>query len=236
VTVQAPASLDLRSAADTPRLVIQGVSKRWSPSRPPVLDDISLELGQGELVSLIGENGIGKTTLLRIVAGLIYPDAGDVLVDGFDTRRERVAYQRRIGFLSTGSGGLYARMTPRQHLEFAARIAFIPRSDRALACDDAIARFGLAELGTQRVDRLSMGQRQRVRLALTFLHRPQLVLLDEPLNSLDERGAQMVAETLATFCRDGGSAICCTPTGVEVAGLVDVTEVLRLDGGKLRPE
>jgi ABC-2 type transport system ATP-binding protein len=234
VTVQASASLDVPSAAATPRLVIRGVSKRWSASRPPVLDDLNIELGQGELVSLIGENGIGKTTLLRIVAGLIYPDAGEVLVDGFAARRDRVTYQRRLGFLSTGSGGLYARMTPRQHLEFAARIAFVPRSDRSLACDNAIAHFGLAELATQRVDRLSMGQRQRVRLAMTFLHRPHLVLLDEPLNSLDERGSQMLAETLATFCRDGGSAICCTPTGV--AGLVDgVTEVLRLDGGKLHP-
>lgn len=231
-----PASLDVPSTSGTPRLVIRGISKRWSPSRPPVLDDISLELGQGELVSLIGENGIGKTTLLRIVAGLIYPDAGEVLVDGFVTRRDRVAYQRRVGFLSTGSSGLYARMTPRQHLEFAARIAFVPRSDRRLACDDVIAHFELAELATQRVDRLSMGQRQRVRLALAFLHRPHLVLLDEPLNSLDEHGARMLAETLATFCRGGGSAICCTPTGAEVAGLVDgVTEVLRLVGGKLHP-
>jgi ABC-2 type transport system ATP-binding protein len=213
------------------------VSKQWDQRKLPVLDGVDLALGSGEVVLLVGENGVGKTTLLRIIAGLIFADSGEVQLDGLNTRRNRVEYQRRIGFLSAGSSGLYARMSARRHLDFAARIAFVRGgAERAAACEDAIIRFGLGEFEAQRVDRLSMGQRQRVRLAMTFVHRPRLVLLDEPLNSLDERGVQILASTLAEFRATGGTAICCAPTGGELATQVpEIDATLRLEHGKLLP-
>lgn len=185
-------------------------------------------------MSLVGENGAGKTTLLRIVAGLIYADSGDVRIDGLDPRRDRVAYQKRLGFLSAGSSGLYPRMPASRHLDFAARICFVPGSERVRARDEAIERFQLGDFRSQRVDRLSMGQRQRVRLAMAFVHRPRIVLLDEPWNSLDEEGARVLAERMIELRSAGGTVVCCTPTGADVAAQVpDVDSVLRLEEGRL---
>jgi ABC-type multidrug transport system ATPase subunit len=236
VTIEASPSIEAPGLRLPSRLLLRGVRKRWDKRKPAILEDLDLELEPGAVVSLIGENGIGKTTLLRIVAGLIFADSGEVRLDGLDPRRDRVEYQSRLGFLSAGSGGLYARMSARQHLELASRIAFVRGSERTSACNDAIVHFGLGEFAFRRVDRLSMGQRQRVRLAMIFVHRPKLVLLDEPWNSLDEEGARVLADTLRAFRNAGGTAICCTPTGTELAAeLKDVDVILRMKHGRLLP-
>lgn len=220
-----------------PLLRAEGLTKHWQRRRIPVLESVDLAVKRGALISIVGVNGAGKTTLIRILAGLIRPDAGEVRLDGLDPRKDRVAYHRRIGFLSAGYGGLYARLSVRQQLAFSARIAFVPGAERVFACDEAMARFGLFDLVDRRLDRLSMGQRQRVRLAITFLHRPDLVLLDEPWNSLDSEGEGLLAATLIELRNRGGSAICCTPTGAELSRRVDgVEQTLRLESGGLHPE
>jgi heme ABC exporter ATP-binding subunit CcmA len=218
-------------------LLAERLTKRWQRGRLTVLESADLAVEGGTLVSLFGANGSGKTTLLRILAGLISPDAGQVRVDGLDPRKDRVAYQQRIGFLSAGYGGMYARLTVRRQLAFWARIAFVPGARRASACDEAMARFDLFALAGRRLDRLSMGQRQRVRLAMAFLHHPDLVLLDEPWNSLDSEGEHLLAASLIELRNRGGSAICCTPTGVELARAVpNVDRALRLERGSLHAE
>jgi ABC-type multidrug transport system ATPase subunit len=223
--------------ASTTLLQAERLTKRWQRGRISVLEAADLDVERGTLVSVVGANGAGKTTLLRILAGLILPDAGVVRLDGLDPNKDRLAYHRRIGFLSAGYGGLYARLSVRQQLAFSARIAFVPSARRVFACDDALARFGLFELAERRLDRLSMGQRQRVRLAMTFLHHPDLVLLDEPWNSLDADGEGLLAATLIELRNKGGSAICCTPSGAELSRRVDgVDRLLRLEDGRLHTE
>jgi ABC-2 type transport system ATP-binding protein len=218
-------------------LQAEGLTKRWQRGRLSVLETVDLAVERGTLISIAGANGVGKTTFLRILAGLILPDAGLVRLDGLDPRKDRVDYQRRIGFLSAGYGGLYARLSVRRQLAFSARISFVPAARRRFACDEAMARFGLFELAERRLDRLSMGQRQRVRLAIAFLHHPELVLLDEPWNSLDTEGERLLAATLIELRNRGGSAICCTPSGSELARHVtNIDRVLRLEGGSLHPE
>jgi ABC-type transport system involved in cytochrome c biogenesis ATPase subunit len=129
--------------------------------------------------------GAGKTTLLRILGGLVAPDRGTVRLGGITLGERRRAYQRQIGLLTPGDRGLYARITVERHLDLGARLALMDPKE----CDPAVrycsGRFALAELGGVRVDRLSMGQHQRVRLALTFPHAPRPMLLDEPVASLD---------------------------------------------------
>jgi ABC-type multidrug transport system ATPase subunit len=220
----------------TPLLRAERLRKRWHRGRLSVLEGVDLAVERGTLVAIVGANGVGKTTLLRILAGLILPDAGLVRLDGLYPRKDRVAYQRRIGLLSAGYGGLYARLSVRQQLAFSARIAFVPAAQRVFACDAAMARFGLFELAGRRLDRLSMGQRQRVRLAMTFLHQPDLVLLDEPWNSLDAEGERLLAATLIELRNRGGSGICCTPSAEVFRRVVNVDRVLRLEGGSLHPE
>ena len=192
------------------RLLVSGVSKTWQGRT--VLDDVDLSLESGVLAALVGVNGAGKTTLMRIIAGLIAADSGMVSLDGFDVRRDRREYQRRLGFVSAGQTGLYPRLSVGNHLEYWARIALVPRRERSAAIERTIDRFDLSELRSRRPDRLSMGQRQRVRLAMGFLHDPRLVLLDEPETSLDPPSIEVLSRVLEDHVSSGGTVIWCAPT------------------------
>ena len=199
-----------RSVRPADRLLVSEVSKTWQGKT--VLEDVDLSLEPGVLAALVGVNGVGKTTLLRIIAGLIAADSGTVSLDGFDVTRNRREYQRQLGFVSAGQTGLYARLSVRNHFEYWARIALVPRRDRTAAIERTIERFDLSELCLQRPDRLSMGQRQRVRLAMGFLHDPRLVLLDEPQTSLDPPGVEVLSRVLEDYVSSGGTVIWCAPT------------------------
>jgi ABC-2 type transport system ATP-binding protein len=223
----APAQLEPTAA-----LKLRAVSKRWGDLH--VLDDVDLEIRRGERAWIGGRNGIGKTTLLRIAAGMILPDAGDVELDGLHAERDRRAFHARLGFLAAGNTALYARLSVYDNLAFWAGIAFIPRKRRVEAIEAAIARFDIQELARRRADRLSMGQRQRVRLAGTFLHHPTVVLLDEPETSLDDEGLALIAETLDDHVSRGGAALICSPTRERLGVPVDRGYVL--DSGKVRAE
>jgi ABC-2 type transport system ATP-binding protein len=192
-------------------LLGRGIVKHWGSNR--VLDGVDIDIEPGQCVALEGSNGAGKTTLLRILAGLILPREGTVLLGDLSPERDRRAYQRRIGMVSAGDRGLYARLTTRQHLDFWARISFVPREQRRDRIERMIADFNLSALADHRVDRMSMGQRQRLRLALAFLHGPDILLLDEPRNSLDGEGYAGFAGALEQHARDGGMAVWCYPTG-----------------------
>lgn len=192
---------------------LTGLHHRWKPNLPPVLTDVSLALKAGTVTWIGGRNGVGKTTLLRIAAGILVAQAGTVRLDGLDPIRDRGAYQRRLGFLSAGDRGLNARMTVTQQLDYWARLSYVPRAQRPLTVADAITTFGLEELAKRRVDRMSMGQRQRVRLAMALLHAPQLVLLDEPRNSLDEDGYEILNQAIAAVANRGAAVLWCSPRG-----------------------
>jgi ABC-2 type transport system ATP-binding protein len=194
-------------------LAVSGVHKRWEPGVAPVLAGVDLELEPGVAVAVAGANGAGKTTLLRIVAGLLAPDAGSVRVCGLGLGGDREEYQRALGFLPAGNSGLYGRLKAEHHLELWTRLALMPRRRRRAAIASAVDAFGLASLCGRRVDRLSMGQRQRLRLALAFVHAPRLVLLDEPGTSLDDEGAAVLDVALSELKARGGSALVCLPTG-----------------------
>jgi heme ABC exporter ATP-binding subunit CcmA len=213
-----PAGSSLASAASDgqPRLVVGNVAKRWRSSDPPLFDGVDLELSSGTVAVVEGRNGAGKTTLLRIVAGMISPDAGHVRLDGLSPRRDRRTYHRRIGLLSAGSTGLYGRLTVVQHLTYWGRLSLLPASERTAGIATALARFELEEIANRRANRLSMGQRQRLTLALAFVHGPSLVLLDEPWNSLDGQGIALVNTAVADFAAAGGTAVICVPSGHEL--------------------
>src|SRR4051794_30026840 len=129
-TVDLPMALPLTAAKGPQRLALRGVRKQWGRDRRPVLSDCDLSLPSGAVVAIIGRNGTGKTTLVRIAAGLIAPDAGTVTLDGFDPFKNRKQYHGRLGYVPAGNGGLYPRLKARQMLEVWARLASIPRADR----------------------------------------------------------------------------------------------------------
>jgi ABC-2 type transport system ATP-binding protein len=230
---------DLEISAAAPRreepmpLALRGASKAWDKGRVPVLDRVDLDLGAGAKVRIAGRNGVGKTTLMRIAAGLIDPDRGRVEVFGFSPIERPERYQRLVSFLPAGDRGLYARLTVRRQLDFCARIAMVPRREVAARVEEAISIFDLGELADRRVDRMSMGQRQRLRIAMTFLPWPEVVLLDEPLTSLDGEGAALLYGAIERLLGEGGAMLWCSPAGEHTDFEFDRT--LMLDQGKLVP-
>ena len=227
----ADAEHDRTAARDATVLRLDGIVKSWRGV--PVLTAIEVHLDAGTTLAISGANGAGKTTLLRIAAGLITPERGSVSVCGLGPEGDRTEFHRRIGFLSAGNTGLYARLKAEHHLELWSRLALMPKLARGPAIERAIEMFGLRELCGRRVDRLSMGQRQRLRLALAFVHEPIVVLLDEPATSLDEHGIAAVQTGLDDLKGRGGAAVVCLPSGWEQLLSVDRQEVLR--GGRLEP-
>ena len=230
---------DVSSAVETPSadplVSFDGISRYWGrrSSRWAVLRDVDLHIAPGTATCIAGGNGAGKTTLLRIGTGILAPDAGTVTVDGIECGRRCREYNKRIGYLSAGDRGLYARLTVRGHLEYCARLGFIPRTDRKPAVEEALAHFGLSGLVARRADRLSQGQRQRLRLALSVLHRPKVLFLDEPRNSLDADGLEILSSSVRELLARGGSVIWCSPLGEEQPIMFD--RRLVIEDGKLRP-
>jgi ABC-2 type transport system ATP-binding protein len=197
---------------EAPALRVRGLTKRWPRLPAPVLDEVDLELPAGQTIWIGGGNGAGKTTLLRIVAGIVDPDAGSVEAAGHDVLVDRRAARARIAFLPAASTGLYARLSVRQHLELWVRLAWVPFEQRDQAVATAVEDFGLAALVEARADRMSMGQRQRVRLAMTFMADTSLVLLDEPATSLDRNGLAVLGHAVDRAVARGATVIWCSPT------------------------
>lgn len=192
-----------------PALLVEGLAKRLG--KRMVLDGVDLSLPPRTTAWISGGNGVGKTTLMRLIAGLVVPDRGTLSFEQLSVATDRRAYQSKVGFLAAGDSGLYARLSVRQNLDFWAALAFMPRSRRRPAVARAVERFGLTDLATRRTDRLSLGQRQRVRLAMTFLHAPRLVLLDEPSASLDDEGVTLLLRAVDDHAAAGGTTIWCAP-------------------------
>jgi len=196
-----------------PILELEGLYHKWKGPKPPVLDDVSLTLRAGEVTWIGGRNGAGKTTLLRLAAGILLPQRGNVRLGELTPASKGNHYRRQIGFLSAGDRSLQARMKVAQQLDYWARLAYVPRERRAELVAINLQRFGLEEFAERRVDRMSQGQRQRIRLAMAFLHEPRVILLDEPRNSLDDDGYQLLGEQIERVAAGGATVLWCSPRG-----------------------
>jgi ABC-2 type transport system ATP-binding protein len=201
------------SAAGAAVLEIEHLHHRWKGPKPPVLNDVSLTLRAGEVTWVGGRNGVGKTTLLRLAAGILLPQHGSVRIGSLTSQARGGRYQRQIGFLSAGDRSLQARMRVSQQLDYWARLAYVPRERRRTLVEVSLNRFGLEEFAERRVDRMSMGQRQRIRLAMAFLHEPMVLLLDEPRNSLDDDGYRLLNEQIEQAGGRGATVLWCSPRG-----------------------
>ena len=161
---------------------IESCCKRYGPVR--ALDDVSFAVERGEIVGLLGHNGAGKTTMMKILTGYLEPSAGKVTVGGHDVLEKRTEVQRLIGYLPE-SAPLYHEMLVQDYLLMMCDLRGIPRAKRLDAIADAVFATGLQDRLTQRIGTLSKGYRQRVGLAQAILHKPDVLVLDEPTNGLD---------------------------------------------------
>ncbi len=157
--------------------------------------DVSLSIGGGVVTGLLGPNGAGKTTLIRMITGFLTPSRGRVRVCGHDAIEDSGPARRCIGFLPE-SAPLYPEMRVSQFLRFRASLFKIPRAERASAIDGALRRCELLDMQDRRVGQLSKGYRQRVGLASAILHRPPVLILDEPSSGLDPAQIRSLRQTI----------------------------------------
>ena len=192
------------------------------------VSDVDLELPPGEILGLLGPNGAGKTTLLRRLAGLLPGHAGTVDLDGGDPAVDPGA-RARIGYLPEDPP-LYADDIAHQYVAYLAGLSGVPRGKRKAAATEALERVGADTLAGRLVGRLSKGQRQRVALAGAIVHRPDVLLLDEPSEGLDPR--QMVAlRTLLADLKQKASIVFSTHLLAEAQAVCD--RVVVIDQGRI---
>jgi ABC-2 type transport system ATP-binding protein len=204
---------------DRSRTPAHGSHPHDRPAHPPVLvvddyhktygdlvavDGLSFAVGGGEIVGLLGPNGAGKTTTMRAVAGVIPPTRGRLAVDGFDLATHPVEAKRRLAYVPDDPK-LFETLTVYEHLRFVASAYEVP--DFAPAADELLARFELTEKRDTLAQELSRGMRQKVAICCAYLHRPRLVMLDEPLTGLDPRGIRTMKQSLREHAAAGHAVV-----------------------------
>jgi heme exporter protein A len=181
---------------------VQGLKKSYGLK--PILRGIDFALPQGQRMALLGANGAGKTTILRVLAGLSRPSAGIVRITGLDLLRDAQGVRHRVGLVAH-QPYVYEELTVLENLLFFAHLYTVARArERAQML---LERVGLGKRAQERVGALSRGQVQRLAWARALLHDPHLLLLDEPDTGLDQEGQQLIATLLEEHRTRGGSAI-----------------------------
>jgi ABC-2 type transport system ATP-binding protein len=160
----------------------RGLTKRYGDV--VAVDDVSFEIGKGEVVGFLGPNGAGKTTTMRLLTGFIPPTDGTAVIAGHDIFGDPIAARRAVGYLPE-TPPLYPEMSVTSYLRYVARIKDTPRRRLGAAVDRALERCGLTEVHRQVIGTLSKGFRQRVGLAQAIIHDPAVLILDEPTVGLD---------------------------------------------------
>jgi heme ABC exporter ATP-binding subunit CcmA len=209
-------------------ILVQGLAKYFG--RFSALRSLQIEIQQGQFVALFGRNGAGKTTFLRILAGLSRPSAGSVRITNPDSRSPQAA-RGSVGYLSHNTA-LYLDLTALENLRFYARLMGLPLKDRELARE--IDRVGLSGREHEPVRNYSRGMQQRLGIARAFLHDPCILLLDEPFTGLDQGGAEFLKSYLVAAHAEGKTllmAIHDVGLGYELADRLVVIErgVVALD-------
>jgi ABC-2 type transport system ATP-binding protein len=171
-------------------LELTGLTRRFGDV--VALDDVSFAVDEGEMVGFVGPNGAGKTTAMRIVLGVLDPDAGAVIWRG---RPVDAATRRRFGYMPE-ERGLYPKMRVLDQLVYLARLHGLERDDARAQADRMIDLLGLGERARDRTEALSLGNQQRVQLAAALVHRPEVLVLDEPFSGLDPVGVDVLSGVL----------------------------------------
>ena len=159
------------------------------------VNDVSFEIGSGEIVGLLGHNGAGKTTIMKIITGYLEPSSGTVMIDGMELSEQRTAIQSKIGYLPENCP-LYHEMTVIDYLDYVAGLSGLCDTDSIEAVRFAIQQTQLREKATQTISTLSRGFRQRVGVAQAILSKPEILILDEPTNGLDPSQIQIMREMI----------------------------------------
>ena len=211
-------------------LRVDGVTRTFGDRT--AVDDVSLHIAPGETYGLLGPNGAGKSTLISIIAGLIRADRGEVLVVGTRVRAGSPAGKEHLGLVPQDLA-IYPELTVTENLDFFARLQGMSRSARRSRIDELLEVIGLGDRRKDRTEQLSGGMKRRLNIGIALLHRPQLLILDEPTVGVDPQSRNSILESVERLA-GGGLAVLYTTHYMEEAerlcdrvGIIDDGRLLR---------
>lgn len=218
-------------------LRLENLAKRYSPSRPALFECLNLELRQGEYVAIMGESGVGKSTLLNLLAGLDRPDGGRVLLDGIelsalDDDAATLLRRRAVGFVFQAFHVL-PYLSVSQNVALPLDLLAVAEPERGNRTRQMLQAVGLEALAARHARELSGGEVQRIAIARALVHRPRLVLADEPTGNLDARSAAQTLALLRTQVKDNAGAGILITHSRAAADTAD--RILVLDAAGLNP-
>ncbi len=203
---------------------VSGASKSFGDTKAVV--DVSFEVASGEIFGLLGPNGAGKTTTIRLILDIFKPDRGSISVLGGEMTEET---KDRIGYMPE-ERGLYQDVPLERCLIYLARLKGVPVGEAKSRLQDYLDRFGLSQHRQKKVKELSKGMQQKAQIIATLLHRPDLVIIDEPFTSLDPINTQMVKDLIWDLQRDGATILMSTHQMHQVEEMCD--RILLINHGK----
>jgi ABC-2 type transport system ATP-binding protein len=208
-------------------LSLERVTKRFDGM--VAVDDVSFTIARGQVVGFLGPNGAGKSTTMRMITQYFEPDGGSIRFDGTPLAEAGIAAKRRIGFLPENNP-LYGDMLVAEYLDFVARLRELDGADRRRAVDEAVAATAIEAVYNRPISELSKGFRQRVGLAAAILHRPDLLVLDEPTEGLDPNQRVEIRQLISHLGRERTVIL-----STHVLGEVQYTcsRLLIINGGKI---
>jgi putative ABC transport system ATP-binding protein len=218
-------------------LRLENLGKRYSQSRPALFERINLELQQGEYVAVMGESGVGKSTLLNLLAGLDRPDGGRILLDGvelsaLDDDAATLLRRRAVGFVFQAFHVL-PYLSVSQNVALPLDLLAVPSPERGNRTLEMLRAVGLEALAARHPRELSGGEVQRIAIARALVHRPRLVLADEPTGNLDARSAAQILALLRQQIKDNAGAGILITHSRAAADTAD--RILLLDSAGLNP-
>jgi len=184
---------------NNPMIEVRGLSRHYGALK--AVQEVSFEIDRGEIVGLLGHNGAGKTTIMKMLTGYLEPSAGSIRIDGLDIAEQRREAQRRIGYLPENCP-LYPEMTVLDYLDYQASLQGLAPRQRPTAIRRAVERTELGPKATAAIGTLSRGYRQRVGVAQAILHEPGILILDEPTNGLDPSQIQHMRALVRELASD----------------------------------
>ncbi len=191
------------------------------------LDDVSLQVEPGKILVLLGPNGSGKTTTLKLISTVLLPDAGRVLIEGADTQVEPAIVRKSVGFAVASERSFFPRLSAKENLEFFAVMDNVTRRERSRRVDEMLDRVGLDSAANTLVMKFSSGMYQRLAIARALMKRPSVVLLDEPTRSLDPAAAAHFWSLVRDLPSQGATILIATHSFQEALAVGDSVAVLK---------
>lgn len=190
------------------------------------VDNLSLEVKEGEIIGLLGENGAGKTTTLRMLATMLKPTSGFALIDGFDTVKQDEKVRESIGILFGGETGLYDRLTARENIEYFGKLYDMSKEQLENQIKTIVDALDMKEYIDKRVANFSKGMKQKTAFARSIIHNPKVLLLDEPTSGLDVTAAVQVHDFIKSCKSEGKTIVFSSHTMAEVEKLCDRVAII----------